>query len=320
MQIQFIDPANKQALFETDEGLSDSIRIIYPKIQGAHRIVYGNNYTQNFGFQWNKFTETQVDTLHGVHQSQTRFFGQTQWDKENLNGLNILEIGSGAGRFTQVVLQHTEANLYSVDYSNAVEANYKNNGKNDRLHLFQASIYELPFAPAQFDKVFCFGVLQHTPDVEKTVKTLIDMTIPGGEVIVDFYPIKGWWTKINAKYLLRPWTKKMSNEQLYHLIEKNIDVLITIYRFFIKIKLGFLTRFIPVCDIEQTLPKGLSKKALREWCILDTFDQYSPEFDQPQRLSTVVKWFEKYGMKQVEGQFIHFDHVTAPVVKGVKSL
>jgi len=34
-------------------------------------------------------------------------------------------------------------------------------------HLFQASIYELPFAPRQFDKVFCFGVLQHTPDFKK---------------------------------------------------------------------------------------------------------------------------------------------------------
>ncbi|MEI2748908.1 MAG: methyltransferase domain-containing protein [Ferruginibacter sp.] len=59
----------------------------------------------------------------------------------------MLEVGSGAGRFTQIALDHTKANLYSVDYSNAVEANYKNNGPNQRLKLYQASVYELPFAP-----------------------------------------------------------------------------------------------------------------------------------------------------------------------------
>jgi cyclopropane fatty-acyl-phospholipid synthase-like methyltransferase len=91
--------------------------------------------------------------------SKTRFFAETNWDKEDLTGKNILEVGSGAGRFTQIILDHTNANLYSVDYSNAVEANYKNNGPHQRLQLFQASIYEMPFAKAQFDKVICIGVL-----------------------------------------------------------------------------------------------------------------------------------------------------------------
>ena len=62
-----------------------------------------------------------------------------------------------------------------------------------------------------FDKVFCFGVLQHTPDFQSSVKALISKTKPGGEVVVDFYPIKGWWTKVHAKYIFRPWTKRMSS-------------------------------------------------------------------------------------------------------------
>ena len=121
----------------------------------------------------------------------------------------MLEVGSGAGRFSQVILDYTKANLYSVDYSNAVEANFKNNGHHkDRFHLYQASVYDMPFAKGQFDKVFCFGVIQHTPDVQKTVQSLITMAKPGAEVIVDFYPIKGWWTKLQAKYSLRYFTKK----------------------------------------------------------------------------------------------------------------
>lgn len=318
MAIELIDPKNGEHLTESEQGLMRDNEVKYPKKNGAYRIVYDDNYTQNFGYQWNKFTETQVDKSSGFNQSKTRFFAQSQWDKENLEGKNMLEVGSGAGRFSQVVLDHTKANLYSVDYSNAVEANFKNNGHHPQLHLFQASIYEMPFAKGQFDKVFCFGVLQHTPDVEKSVKTLIEMAKPGGEVVVDFYPIKGWWSTMNAKYIFRPFTKKMSNEVLYNKIERNIDTLISLYQFLSKIKLGFLTRFIPICDINNTLPKGLSKQALREWCVLDTFDMFSPEFDQPQKISTVVKWFEKYGMKNVKGDFVQFDGVFSPVVRGIK--
>ena len=41
-------------------------------------------------------------------------------------------------------LKTTKGTLHSIDYSNAVEANFKNNFKfKDRLKLSQASIYEM---------------------------------------------------------------------------------------------------------------------------------------------------------------------------------
>jgi SAM-dependent methyltransferase len=320
MPIELIDPVEKKPLYASRDGLVNENKIIFPIVKGAYRIVQEDNYTENFGYQWNKFVGTQVDKNSELSVSKTRFFAESQWDKEDLTNKNILEVGSGAGRFSQVVLDYTKGNLYSVDYSNAVEANYKNNGPNERLHLFQASIYEMPFAPSQFDKVFCFGVLQHTPDVELSVKTLIDMVKPGGELVVDFYPIKGWWTKVHAKYIFRPYTKKLSHEKLYKKIDRNIDWLIKIYQFFSKIGIGKMTnRFLPICDIDGTLPKNLTKEQLREWCVLDTFDMFSPQYDQPQKLNTVVGWFNKYGMKNVEGKFIYYENFSAPVVRGIKS-
>jgi SAM-dependent methyltransferase len=259
-----------------------------------------------------------VDKTSNIDISRIRFFAETGWDKTDLSGKNVLEVGSGAGRFSQVILDYTKAILYCVDYSNAVEANYKNNGPNERLHLFQASIYEMPFEPDQFDRVVCLGVLQHTPDVERSVKTLIDMARPGAEVVVDFYPINGWWTKLNAKYLFRPFTKKMDHEKLFSVIDKNIDWLIRAYKFLSAIGLGFLTRFLPICDINDTLPRNMSKEQLREWCVLDTFDMFSPEYDQPQKISTVVNWFKKYGMKDVIGEYIMYENCKAAVVKGIK--
>jgi 2-polyprenyl-3-methyl-5-hydroxy-6-metoxy-1,4-benzoquinol methylase len=318
MSIRLVNPVNQEPLLANNEGLIQGNTVLYPFKNGAYRIVEDNNYTENFGYQWNKFAQTQVDKVSHLDISRVRFFAETNWDKEDLSGKNILEVGSGAGRFSQIILDYTKGNLYSVDYSNAVEANYKNNGPNDRLHLFQASIYDMPFVTNQFDKVICLGVLQHTPDVEKSVKILLSMAKPGAEVVVDFYPIKGWWSKIHAKYLLRPFTKKMSNEKLFGKIERNIDWMIKTSRFFTKIGLGVMNRFIPICDIDGTLPQNLPYEQLRELCVLDTFDMFSPQYDQPQRISTVVKWFEENGMENVWGGYITFQNNHAAVVRGVK--
>ena len=320
MSIQLIDPSNGQAVFFSDEGLTENKVNKFPLIRGAYRIVQDTNYTESFGFQWNKFIKTQIDSKE-TELSKIRFFAETNWDKEDLTGKNVLEVGSGAGRFSEVILNNTNANLYSVDYSNAVEANYANNGHHgDKFKLFQASIYEMPFAPNQFDKVLCIGVLQHTPDFKKSVKNLIEQVKPGGEMVIDFYCINGWWTKLCAKYLFRPFTKKMNHEKLLKLIDKNINWMIKVYIFLHKIKLGFLCRFLPVCDIYGTLPyKQLSKQQLKEWCVLDTFDMFSPQHDHPQRISTVKKWVEETGMVVSFADYITYDNgIKAAVVKGIK--
>jgi 2-polyprenyl-3-methyl-5-hydroxy-6-metoxy-1,4-benzoquinol methylase len=318
-EIVLVNPFNHKRLLDVGDGLQDADNNKFPLVKGAYSFVKEDNYTGNFGYQWNMFSSTQIDKSSNFQLSQKRFFAQTGWDKDDLSGKNILEVGSGAGRFSQIVLDHTKANLYSVDYSRAVEANYKNNGPHERLHLYQASVYDLPFAPAQFDKVFCFGVLQHTPDVEASVKSLIGMVKPGGELVVDFYSLNGWWTKIHAKYLLRPFTKKMSNEALYKKIDNNVDWLIKANRFFSRIGIGKIAnRFLPVCDIGGTFPEGLSKEKLREMVVLDTFDMFSPQYDKPQRIQTVVSWFKKYGMDNVWGGYVYDGKFKSSVVKGVK--
>jgi ubiquinone/menaquinone biosynthesis C-methylase UbiE len=320
--VKLINPFNKMPLTLLESVLKDEAGNSFPIINGVPRFVEDNNYSDNFGFQWNKFQKTQIDreTKNSTF-SKERFFAATHWDKEDLTGKDVLEVGSGAGRFTQIVLDHTKANLYSLDYSDAVSANYKNNSHHgDRLKLFQASIYEMPFPDNSFDKVFCFGVLQHTPDFKKSVQCLVNKAKPGGEIVVDFYPIKGWYTKISAKYMLRPFTKKMSHEKLLHKIEKNANRLIRSYYFFDKIKLGMVThRFLPMCDIKRTLPADLSKEALREWVILDTFDMFSPAYDNPQRISRVKQWMQESGVEITFAGFeTYANNLKVAVVKGVK--
>ena len=263
--------------------------------------------------------KTQLDSSNSVNFSKDRFYKSTNWDPEIISKENVLEVGSGAGRFTEIFLKTTNGKLHSIDYSNAVEANYKNNYVfRDRLELSQASIYEMPFPDNSFDKVFCFGVLQYTPSFERSLSSLIKKTKTGGEIVIDFYPIKGWYTKIHAKYILRPITKKLNHNLLYKLISLNIDWMIMLFDLLCSIKLYFLTRFIPISNL-YLFPKDLNKFQRKKWAIMDTFDMFSPEFDNPMRIKKVKKLFIKMGCRVTFAGFIKHDlNYSGAIIRAIK--
>ena len=319
--MELINPYNFSLLKSVDNKLVDDSGTVFPKIRGVIRIVDGSNYTDNFGFQWNKFQKTQIDReKKDCLISKIRFFAETNWDPSSLKNQNLLEVGCGAGRFSQVVLSNTKANLYSIDFSSAVEANYRNNKEyKNRIQIFQASIYAMPFQNNSFDKVFCLGVLQHTPNFKLSIESLSEKVSTGGELVIDFYPVNGWWTKINAKYILRPWLKRVDHKKLFSLIEKNIDWMITLYFFNKKVGLGKLfNRFLPIPDISSTIPDSLSSDELRNWVILDTFDMFSPEYDNPQTIEQVKKWIEDSGLRVTFADYVYYGNSRAAVVRANK--
>ena len=188
----------------------------------------------------------------------------------------------------------------------------------ERFNLFQASLYESPFPDNSFDKVFCFGVLQHTPNFEKSIKVLIDKAKCGSEIVVDFYPIKGWWTKIHSKYFLRPITKKISHRTLLRIISFNINWLIILFDTLVFLRLGLLTRFLPITDL-RGFPSGLNRLQRKQWAVLDTFDGFSPEYDNPQKIEDVKIMFEKYGAIVTFAGYAEFDGGYAAVVRAIKN-
>lgn len=320
MTVMLINPSNGLPLHRRGNELVDDAGNSFAIAKEIPRICPPDNYTASFGKQWNLFRTTQIDG-EGVsgNVSEVRLFAETGWNPDDLAGLDILEVGSGAGRFSRVLLAKTRANLFSVDYSTAVEANLQNNRDvgGDRLNLFQASVYEMPFPDNSFDKCLCLGVLQHTPDFERSVHALIDKAKPGGEIVVDFYAIRGWWTKVHAKYLLRPISKRMPQERLLGLIEANANRLIAASRLLGRLKLGKLRRFLPVVDLD-TMPASLDERQLREWVVLDTFDMLSPEHDHPQRLASVAKMFERGGAKVTFADYVANGGGMAAVVRAIK--
>jgi SAM-dependent methyltransferase len=280
----------------------------YPVVGGIPRFVPVENYAGSFGYQWNIHRKTQLDSYTGLPISKDRLFAVTGWARK-LGGQRILEAGSGAGRFTEVLLS-TGADVFSFDYSQAVEANYLNNGVQSNLHLFQGDIFKIPLSEASFDKVVCFGVIQHTPDPDKAFMSLAKFVKPGGELVIDVYRAD-FLAFLQWKYILRPITRRMKRESLHGVVTAITPRLIPLAALLRKFAGRVGARLVPIVEYSHL---KLSPEINKEWAILDTFDMYSPMHDHPQSISTVKRWFLSAG-------FTHVDVRRGPngvIGKGVK--
>lgn len=261
----------------------------YPVVRGIPRFVSGDNYASSFGDEWRLHSRTQLDSVVGTTITKDRFFRQTNWPRD-LRGDLILEIGAGAGRFTEVVLE-TGAEVVSVDISSAIEVARENNSGSDVLHAVQADMFSLPFKPGIFDKIFCFGVIQHTPNPRGAFESLPRFAKQGGEVIIDVYALERM-TPFNPRYVIRPVTKRIPRALLYRFISLAVPVLLPIKSFLRRVPVfgRYVAGIIPVANYIGTYP--LTPAQHVEWSILDTFDALSPQYDDPQSLERVQAWFD----------------------------
>jgi SAM-dependent methyltransferase len=260
----------------------------YPIIRGIPRFVGDGNYTGSFGYQWTKFSTTQLDENLGIPLSAERFEKETGWPS-SLRGEKVLEAGCGMGRFTRCAAR-TGADVFSFDYSEAIDANFRNNGHLANVHFLQADICKPPFAPGTFDKIFCFGVLQHTPDPERSFRSLVGLTRPGGELVSDVYR-KSWKTLFWGQYYLRVLTRRIPPTKLFPIVEKYFRVVHAATGLLLPLSSHFskmVSLLLGTADYRGLYP--ISAEQMEEWCLLDTFDKLSPQFDQPQTLQAVRRW------------------------------
>jgi SAM-dependent methyltransferase len=276
------------------------------------------NYADNFGLQWNLFKSTQLDSVSGLDLTYRRFWKNTKWTPEELRGKRVLEVGSGAGRFSEIILA-TGAQLVSFDYSNAVEANLKSNAAKGDLFLFQASVYDIPFPDNYFDYVFCYGVLQHTPDPEKSYQCMYDKLRPGGKLSVDSYikeDLPKHWP--HFKYTWRKYTTKMKPQTLLRIIRLYMPLWQPVDTFLrtapIPFGLGHRIAYRSTIPCWNYLDLGLTKKQRLEWNILDTFDALGAQHDHP-RSPDEIKRMVAYGSPATAEVFVGSNGVVANVTK-----
>ncbi len=271
----------------------------YDIIRHVPRFVPLENYASGFGFQWTRHAKTQCDRFSGTSISETRFFSETRWPRDMRTDI-ILEAGCGSGRFTEQVLG-TGATVVAMDYSCAVDASHALNGDNPKLLLVQADIYHFPFKEAFFDKVFCLGVLQHTPDVERAFFALPPVLRAGGSLTIDVYLKRGGLKGLfETKYWVRPLTRTIPPEKLYRWCKRYITAMWPVARLISRIP--YLGRRInwKLLIADRRGEFDLTEEQLQEWAILDTFDMLAHAYDFPQTLQMVQEWFVKAGLQHID--------------------
>lgn len=269
----------------------------YPIVEYVPRFVEDDNYASNFGFQWTRFRRTQLDSHSGVPVSRERFYRFSGWNPGMLEGRWVLDVGCGAGRFTEIALD-AGARVVAVDYSAAADACWDNHRGHPGLDVLQADIYRLPFVLGKFDFVYCFGVLQHTPDVRAAFLSLPPQLRPGGRLAVDLYP-RLRRNIIWPKYWLRPVTARVRPERLLRVVEALVPRLLPVSDLLGRVPgVGHNLRYaIPVMNYRGVFP--LTGEQLREWAVLDTFDMLSARHDKPQTAESLRRWCEEAGLQEV---------------------
>lgn len=280
-------------VLETGKLSCVNCRAEFPVVRGVPRFVPVQNYASSFGIEWTHHAKTQYDSFTGLTLTEDRFFGDTGWAR-GLPGEVVVEVGSGSGRFTEQAAR-TGAMVISFDYSHAVDANYESNGGKENVLIAQADLYAMPLQPGTADKLFCFGVLQHTPDAHAAFRALLPCLKPGGELVIDVYKKTFTLTVLASKYYVRRFTRNLDPARLYRLTTRWVNAmwpLASVIRRIPRVGPAINWRLL-VADYSI---QGVNGQLLKEWAYLDTFDMLSPRYDSPQSIATVREWFANSGL------------------------
>lgn len=296
--INFISPiTGKKLVFKGDWLINDGPEK-FPIINGIPRFIDIKNYADAFGLQWETFAKTQLDSHSGTNLTKDRLERCLGFPLEDLKGKNILEVGCGAGRFTELLVKG-QGLVHSIDLSSAVEVNKANIGEKENHTVAQASVYELPFPKASFDVVVCLGVIQHTPSSEKTINALWEMVKPGGQLIIDHYKWRiGYYSTLTPVF--RAWLKELPPNKSQKIVTKIVDYFFPIHWKLKKNKLliWLLHRISPLITYFDLFHEK-DYDFHYEWSKLDTYDQLTDYYKHLKTPKQIQKILENIGANDI---------------------
>ncbi|MEP6615517.1 MAG: methyltransferase domain-containing protein [Ginsengibacter sp.] len=262
------------------------------------RFAPSGSYAALFGEQWNKYKKTQLDSYSGTSITMDRLNRCLGDLRSDLHDKLVLEAGCGAGRFTECLLQKG-ALLVSADLSSAVEANRENFPVTDRHKIIQADIYDLPFMDESFDVVICLGVIQHTPNSEKTIGELYKLVKKGGTLVIDHYT-QSRSNLLRTVPLYRAYLKRKPFNKTIAITEKLVKKYLPLHKIFAnnRILCAILNRISPVVSYYRSLPQ-LNDQQQKEWAVLDTHDWLTDWFKHYRSKKQIIKTLAYLGAENI---------------------
>jgi ubiquinone/menaquinone biosynthesis C-methylase UbiE len=274
--------------FHFDNGYLDNGQDKIHILNGIPRFTSDVSYsTGNFSKLRDRFAILQMDSQNGTEDRLQTILERTGWPKDYFKGKTVLECGVGAGPDAEILLK-LGARVVAVDIA-GLDVAKKNLGENPNLQLVQASIDNLPLKKKSFDIVFCHRVLQHTPSPRKTLAHILEFVKDDGAVFVHSYS-QTFRQMFRWKYVLRPITKRMNDDQLFRIIAWYSRPVYKITAFLNSFIIGrvFVWVFIPFLNYRhKRIFDGKSDEYMREYAVHDTFDALSPRYDRPMSVETM---------------------------------
>lgn len=288
--------ASESVIIETGTLECSSCGAVYPVRRGVPRFVSTESYADTFGRQWTRWARTQHDSLNETTIFRGRMQRYTGWTPESMSGKVVVDAGCGPGGFIDVIEEHAKL-VIGFDLSCAIDAAYELHGRRPNVHLAQADIFRSPLPDGVADRVYTFGVVQHTEDPESAFRSLIRLVRPGGEIAV--------WVYRRSRipqplYLVRRFTAGMSEPRATRFIEWYVPKAYRVSGMVGRVPvLGrYLRRLIPVADYRDRRDerRQLSSEQMFEWALMDTHDMLITRYTYPQRWEDLQRW-----MRDLEG-------------------
>ena len=254
-----------------------------------------DEYAKAFGFQWKKFPRTQLDSNTQSSISLERVRRAMGIDLFNsLSASTVLEVGSGAGRFTEVLLKQ-KASVVSTDISRAIEVNAENFSLTIGHYPIQADINNLPFQENCFELVFCLGVLQHTRSPEVSISHLNSMVQPGGWLVIDHYGKSISWYLRTAP-LFRFLFKRIDPEKSFYIISSIFAFSQPFFNLSSnRVYRKVLNVLFPVVFFDKEIP-DLPDSFKYDWGLLDTYDSLTDFYKHRRTAKQIRLILEKLGL------------------------
>lgn len=270
----------------------------YPIVRGVPRFAGykdDKNYTNSFGYQWNKWSQIQFDSYNKGKKMEAytlKMWNQINHTPESLHGQVVVDVGCGPGRFIETIRDKGGIAI-GIDMSDAVEAAADFFKDDENVLIIQADVLEQPIRDNSVDGTFSIGVLHHTVNPEKGLKEMVRTLKSGGWIGLSLYGVGGYYdnfiVNLYRKFFKKIWpTFKHYPPLIYSYVTVytwkailKVPVLRTLLRPF--------SEFTPFMNIKDI-----------DWAVLNTFDSVTPSNQSGHTVYQVYHWMKKAGLQDIE--------------------
>lgn len=106
-------------------------------------------------------------------------------DIKDFEGLDVLDLGSGTGRWLRIFHELGAKSITAVEPSPAIEVAKKNAAGLDKISFHNVTGDRLPDGP--YDVVYSYGVIHHIPEPDPVIQRAYEVLKPGGRLVIWLY-------------------------------------------------------------------------------------------------------------------------------------